>query len=78
VLRALFAAEHNKSSAAHALGVDRDTVHRQLKEIERRLDCRVHERHAEIDIALRVEELREQPDPPAVATSDGTIRPHGE
>ncbi len=58
MLRAFFAAEHNKSSAAHALGVDRVTVHRQLKEIERRLGCRVHERQPEIEVALRVEDLR--------------------
>lgn len=58
VLRAFFDAEHNKSSAAHALDVDRDTIHRQLKEIERRLGCRLHERQAEIEVALRLEELR--------------------
>jgi hypothetical protein len=60
LLRVLFAAEHNKSSAAQALGVDRDTVHRHVKEIERRLGCRIHECQAEIDIALRIEELQEK------------------
>jgi hypothetical protein len=57
VLRALFEAEHNKSSAANALRVDRDTVHRHVKEIERRLGHRLHERRAEVEIALRLVEL---------------------
>jgi hypothetical protein len=57
-LRAIFDAEHNVSSAASALKVDRRTVHRWLGEIERRLGYRLHERQAEIEIALRLEELR--------------------
>ncbi len=57
VLRALFEAEHNKSSAAHALRMDRDTVHRHVKEIERRLGHRLHERRAEVEIALRLDEM---------------------
>ncbi|HTZ64733.1 MAG TPA: hypothetical protein VMB51_11575 [Solirubrobacteraceae bacterium] len=58
MMRALFDAEHNVSSAASALKVDRSTVHRQRNEIERRLGCRLHERQAEIEVALRVEDLR--------------------
>jgi len=57
-LRAIFDAEHNISSAASALKVDRRTVHRWLGEIERRLGYRLHEHQAEIEIALRVEHLR--------------------
>jgi hypothetical protein len=57
VLRALFEAEYNKSSAAHALRVDRETVHRHVKEIERRLGRRLHERRVEIEMALRLDEL---------------------
>jgi PucR C-terminal helix-turn-helix domain/GGDEF-like domain len=57
-LRALFDAEHNVSSAAHPLKVHRSTVHRQRNEIERRLGCRLHEHQAEIEVALRIEELR--------------------
>jgi sugar diacid utilization regulator len=57
-LRAIFDAEHNVSSAASMLKVDRRTVHRWLGEIERRLGYRLHERQAEIEIALRLEQLR--------------------
>jgi hypothetical protein len=58
-LRAIFDAEHNISSAASALKVNRRTVHRWLGEIERRLGYRLHEHQAEIEIALRLERLRE-------------------
>lgn len=56
-LRALFDTEHNVSSAAHKLDVDRSTVHRRRNEIERCLGCRLHEHQVDIEIALRVEEL---------------------
>lgn len=59
-LNALLAKTHNVSSAASALNVDRSTVHRQRNEIERRLGCRLHERQAEIEIALRIEDLRQR------------------
>ncbi len=61
-LRALLDTGHNVSSAASALRVDRSTVHRQRNEIERRLGYRLHERQAEIEVALRIEELRERRD----------------
>jgi len=57
-LRAIFDAEHNVSSAASRLKVDRSTVHRWLGEIEQRLGYRLHEHQAEIEVALRLEELR--------------------
>jgi hypothetical protein len=56
-LRALFETEHNVSSAAHKLDVDRSTVHRRRNEIERGLGCRLHEHQVDIEIALRVEDL---------------------
>jgi hypothetical protein len=56
-LRALFAAEHNVSSAAYALGVHRSTVHRWRNDIEERLGCRLCEQQVGIEIALRIEEL---------------------
>ncbi len=56
-LRALFDTEHNVSSAAHKLDVDRSTVHRRRNEIERQLGCRLHEHQVDIEIALRVEDL---------------------
>jgi hypothetical protein len=58
-LRALFDTEYNVSSAAHPLRVHRSSVHRWREEIERRLGCRLHEHQAEIEVALRIEELRE-------------------
>jgi GGDEF-like domain len=58
MLRAFFDAEHNVSSAAAGLKVDRSTVRRWRGEIEQRLGCRLHERRAEIEVALRLEELR--------------------
>lgn len=57
-LRALFVSGHNVSSAAAALRVDRSTVHRQRNELERRLGYRLKERQSEIELALRIEELR--------------------
>ena len=57
-LRAVFGSEHNISSAASMLEVDRGTVRRWLDDIERRLGHRLHERRAEIELALRLEELR--------------------
>lgn len=59
-LRALFDAEHNVSSAAHALNVNRSTVHRRRDEIEGRLGCALHEHQVDIEIAMRIEELRQQ------------------
>jgi hypothetical protein len=59
-LRALFDTEHNVSSAAHALNVNRSTVHRRRDEIEGRLGCALQERQVDIEIAMRIEELREQ------------------
>ncbi len=61
-LGALVAKTHNVSSAASALNVDRSTVHRQRNEIERRLGCRLHERQAEIKVALSIEDLRQRRD----------------
>ncbi len=60
-LRALFDTEYNVSSAAHPLKAHRSSVHRWREEIERRLGYRLHEHQAEIEIALRIEELRGTP-----------------
>jgi hypothetical protein len=57
-LHALFDSEHNVSSAAHILKVHRSTLHRWRNEIEERLGCRLHEHQADIEIALRIEELK--------------------
>jgi GGDEF-like domain len=58
-LHALFKSQHNVSSAASALKVDRSTVHRRRSEIESRLACRLHERQRDIEAALRIEERRQ-------------------
>jgi ActR/RegA family two-component response regulator len=59
-LRGLFDAQYNVSSAAHRLEVHRSCVDRWREEIERRLGCRLPERQAEIEVALRIEDLRTQ------------------
>jgi hypothetical protein len=58
-LRALFDTGYNVSSAAHPLKAHRSSVHRWREEIEQRLGYRLHEHQAEIEVALRIEELRE-------------------
>jgi hypothetical protein len=57
-LRALFEAEHNVSSAANALGVHRSSIHRWRSQVERRLGYRLHQHQAEIELALRIEQMR--------------------
>ncbi len=56
-LRAYFAAGCNAATAAAALGVDRHTVQRRLHTIEARLGRLLHTCRAELDVALRLEEL---------------------
>jgi len=57
-LRAYFAAARNVSSAAAALGVKRHTVTKRLREIEARLNRPLATCVSELELALRVEELR--------------------
>lgn len=56
-LRAYFAAGRQASAAASALGVERRTVTYRLRKIEELLKCRLHTRLAELEVALRLEEL---------------------
>jgi PucR-like helix-turn-helix protein/diguanylate cyclase with GGDEF domain len=56
-LRAYFAAGRNVSSAAAALGVSRRTVANRLHVIEERLGLQVHDCAAEIEAALRLDDL---------------------
>jgi PucR C-terminal helix-turn-helix domain/GGDEF-like domain len=56
-LRAYFAAGCNAATAAAALRVDRHTVERRLHTIETRLGRLLHTCHAELEVALRLEEL---------------------
>jgi PucR C-terminal helix-turn-helix domain/GGDEF-like domain len=58
-LRAYFAAERNASSAASALGVARHTVQNRLRIIEEKLGQGFRTRQAELEVALRLDELGE-------------------
>jgi hypothetical protein len=61
-LGAYFAAGRNAATAAAALGVDRHTVQRRLRKIEERLGRLLHTCYAELEVALRLQELGEASD----------------
>jgi len=63
-LRAYFAAGFNAATAAAALEVDRHTVQRRLRKAEEALGRLLHSCHAELAVALRLEELGESASPP--------------
>jgi hypothetical protein len=56
-LRAYFAAGLNAATAAAALGVDRHTVQRRLRKVEELLGRLLNSCHAELEVALSLEEL---------------------
>jgi hypothetical protein len=56
-LRAYFAKGQNASTAGVVLGVDRRTVPNRLRRIEERLGLRIEDCHAELQVALMVEEI---------------------
>ena len=56
-LRAYFAAGRNAATAAHRLKVDRHTIERRLHTIEKRLGRLLHTCQAELELALRLQEL---------------------
>jgi hypothetical protein len=56
-LRAYFATGCNAATAAAALSVDRHTVERRLHTVETRLGRALHTCHAELEVALRLQEL---------------------
>ena len=56
-LRAYFTAGCNAATAAAALGVDRHTVERRLNTIETKIGRLLHTCHAELEVALRLDEL---------------------
>jgi hypothetical protein len=60
-LRAYFAAGSNAATAAAALGVDRHTVQRRLRKAEEALGRLLHTCQAELDVALRLDELENAP-----------------
>jgi DNA-binding PucR family transcriptional regulator len=60
-LRAYFEAGFNAATAAAALQVDRHTVQRRLRKVEEALGRVLQASHAEIEVALLLEELDEEP-----------------
>jgi DNA-binding PucR family transcriptional regulator len=60
-LRAYIDAGFNAATAAAALGVDRHTVQRRLRKTEEALGRLLHTCHAELEVALVVEELDAEP-----------------
>jgi hypothetical protein len=61
-LRAYITAGSNASSAAAALGVARHTVENRLRTVEQRVGRALHTCLAELEVALRVEELERHDD----------------
>ena len=60
-LRAYFDAGFNAATAAAALEVDRHTVQRRLRKVEEALGRLLHTCHAELEVALVLEELDDEP-----------------
>jgi hypothetical protein len=58
-LRAYFAAGHNIEATAAELEVDRSTVRRRVRKIEQALRCPLDTRQAELEVAMRLEELHQ-------------------
>lgn len=58
-LRAYFAADRNAASAASALRISRQTVANHIKTIEKRLGCSLSTCALEIEVALRVDDLKQ-------------------
>lgn len=56
-LAGYFSAKGNLASAAAAIGVDRHTVRRRLRKVEQALGTPIENRYAELEVALRLEEL---------------------
>jgi len=59
-LRAYFDAGFNAATAAAALEVDRHTVQRRLRKVEEALGRLLHSCHAELEVALVLEELDDE------------------
>ncbi len=58
-VRAYFDAGFNAAAAAAGLEIDRHTVQRRLRKVEQALGRLLHSCHAELEVALRLEELEE-------------------
>lgn len=56
-LRQYFTSSQNAAATAAALGIHEQTVTRRLRTVERKLGCQLNARRAELDLALRLDEL---------------------
>jgi DNA-binding PucR family transcriptional regulator len=63
-LRRYFASSQNAAATAVALGVHEQTVARRLKAVEEKIGCPLNHRRAELELALRLEELLANPPAP--------------
>jgi hypothetical protein len=68
-LRVYFATDRNVSSTAAALGVNRNTVASRLRSVEESIGRQLSACAAEIEVALRLEELEDKAHPTAKAKS---------
>jgi hypothetical protein len=68
-LRAYFSAGLNAATAAAALAVDRHTVQRRLRKVEEALGRLLPDCHAELVVALGLEELEAEADPEGSTTA---------
>lgn len=59
-LQAYFEAERNTSATAARLKVDRRTAMTRLRTVEERLGFPIYKRHAELEVALRLDQLRRE------------------
>ncbi|HKT84228.1 MAG TPA: helix-turn-helix domain-containing protein, partial [Solirubrobacterales bacterium] len=70
-LRAYFDAGFNAATAAAALEVDRHTVQRRLRKVEEALGRLLHSCHAELEVALVLEELDREAIAPRLGVAEG-------
>ena len=75
-LHAYFAAGHNVNATAAALEVDRSTVRRRIRTVEEALGCPLDRRQAELEVAMRLEELHQASNGGAGAPNGLPLSPH--
>jgi DNA-binding PucR family transcriptional regulator len=61
-LRAYFESGHNIEATAAKIERDRSTVRRRVRKIEKALGCPLDTRQAELEVAMRLEELHHDSD----------------
>jgi sugar diacid utilization regulator len=73
-LKAYFTAGQNAASASAALGVHERTVGYRLRNVEDRLGYSINARHAELEVALRIEELHQGAAAPELSPRESSAR----